>query len=1086
MIAGRTIAEHLGNVADHLGYNGEQLTRDLIEGRTVQSQALVASIGFVQNFGINFGADRLFRYFGKNAFESARNVDDAARVLGKNSEDVGKSIDNTTTPLYDRYAEPHDVVDIDSAVPVSKPSGGRQFVNDEATVQAALARRGIGEDGLNNFDRPYFTNWSAVTDDASLQNVLKEATSTLKRLKGFPQDLDYALRHAASWWADNKGLIDDNLDALALNFKEGMTEATRKAQGVTALLGPKGPIETVLKEYSQVTDEGYIAASLVAEELGIRIQKLARQAINLDEAFVDTIDFSSTVENLLNLHEKANLFLIPLRRAKRQWAVDGTLQQRKQLKRVKDADIQGAIKQADPVSSNAPSESFQTIKVDDADPGSTLRQLYDKYVAGDDVAGQTLKDYLRLVAYSDPSVAVSQVSGLTNVLATQLRKGNTDATTNLFYFSMLSRAATQTASAASNLSRLIAEPIGAALSGHRAYGLGQFVGGWQALGDARQVLVKAIRDGKASNGGAKIDSIVVDLKQKNLQLDQLWLGAQKELNASNASPGDRFATWLSYVGQKAANSPLIATPGRLLLGADEWSKSIVASQIATGRAFQEAADSGIKYGTPEFEKLVKGHLNEVFRDGVRSGKIIDQDVLRVAKNISFQEDIPIKGNFVDNAFLAVQQAADNSGFWKFVSPFTRVSYNILEVSARYEPTGAFTRFLPKYKDILAGKLGDTAKLQLESQIAFGQMWSVSVAAAASAGFVTGVNSGNLPKQSFIIPANNKDGYIAIPYGKLEPFATITSVIADVVNGVREEVISKGEYEKFVSNIVFSLGMSSFDKTFMTGMADFGALFDARNLSEGSIKGFGNMVSTVSPGAVRMVADWTNPYKTISSMTNNPWETFSRQFLARAVGGHGNPIMYDELSGLPIPKVTDAVAGSDRWALVAASAFNELAFPGKITNAAKGDPIRQMLDKVSFKVDVASSIKTFEGISLNPDQQSILSKDLHDFGNLRGKLKGYFDSDRFKRLQREFNATRKADDPITGSSNEGTRANAIRAVIHQELDAIYRAAKMEAATQGRLRNDPDFIRKRYKVDGVSSLTPPTQNSGLQGLLSMANK
>ena len=281
-------------------------------------------------------------------------------------------------------------------------------------------------------------------------------------------------------------------------------------------------------------------------------------------------------------------------------------------------------------------------------------------------------------------------------------------------------------------------------------------------------------------------------------------------------------------------------------------------------------------------------------------------------------------------------------------------------------------------------------------------------------------------------------------------------------------------------------MASSDKTFKTGRADFGSLFDARNLSEGSIKGFGSMFATVSPGAVRMVADWTNPYKTISSMTNNPWETFSRQFLARAVGGHGNPIMYDELSGLPIPKVTDAVAGSDRWALVAASAFNELAFPGKITNAAKGDPIRQMLDKLSFKVDVASSIKTFEGISLNPDQQSILSKDLHDFGNLRGKLKGYFDSDRFKTLQREFNATRKADDPITGSSNEGTRANAIREVIHQELRTIYRAAKMEAATQGRLRNDPDFQRKRLAATTTGQVTQQPVRSDWQGLLSWVNK
>ena len=1087
LIAGRKLAEGLGHLANHLGFDGPQLTRDLIEGRTIQSQALVAGIGFLQNYGINFSADRLFRYFGDNVFKSFRNTDDAARVLGRSGDDVAKSIDNINTPLYDKLSEPHQVVDIDSAVPVSKPSKGRTFINDEAAVQAALRKNGIAEDGLSDADRAYFTNWSAVSDDVGIKKVLEEATSTLKRLKGFPSDMKVSLSRASDWWSENKFLLDDgDVDSVVHNFSD-LTKTLESKEGVVALAEQsKGglKLDTYLREYAATSEEGFIAAALVGEELGVRIQKLARQAINLDESFAESIDFADAVENLLNLHEKANLFLIPLRRGKRKWAVEGTLQQRKQLKRIKDVDIRGAVKKQDPLSSDAPARSFQTIKVDSADDGATLRELWERYQDGDDAAGATLKSYLRFVAYTDPSTALNQVDSLTNVLAKELKKGNSDATSNLFYAWMLSRPATQTASAASNIARLIAEPLGAAFSGKPAYGLGQLVGGWGSWSASHKVFMKALKDGIATNGGAKLDNVATDLKTASLKLDQQFLGAIKELNANGASDWDKLSLRVSYEWQKASLNPLVGTPGRLLMASDEWTKSIVGSQIATARAYQEAADLGISRSEPYFKKMLAHHMNLVFKDGVATGKILDEDVLRVAKNVTFQDEVPINGNFVDNAFLAMKDAADSSAMWRFVSPFTRVSHSILEVSARYEPSGVFRALVPKYKAILAGELGETAKLQLESQIAFGRVWSMGVVTAASLGFVTGVNSESLPKQSFILPRPDGKGYVALPYGKLEPFATITSIIADTVSALRDDVISEGEYDRALSNVIFGLGMATFDKTFMTGMTDFGSIFDAKNLSEGSLKGLGNILATLSPGVVRAPADWLQPYKNFSSQTNNPWTTLLGQVKSRAIGGIGNPIQYDELTGKPIPKVSTAGAGDNYWALVGASLVNEFIYPGKIQDAAKNDPVKMTLDKVNYKLNTASSIKTVEGISLTPEQQSILSKDLHDVANLRGKLQAYFDSSAFKSIYQQLQAVRRADSPI-GSSDEGTRANAYRAVIHANIDAIRRAAKLEAISKGRLANDPDLQRKRQVAanDGFA-IESANNNNDWKGLLEWA--
>ena len=54
LMAGRTLAAAVGEVAEYLQPgSGEQLARDLVEGKTVNSQVLITVAGFLQNLGIN-------------------------------------------------------------------------------------------------------------------------------------------------------------------------------------------------------------------------------------------------------------------------------------------------------------------------------------------------------------------------------------------------------------------------------------------------------------------------------------------------------------------------------------------------------------------------------------------------------------------------------------------------------------------------------------------------------------------------------------------------------------------------------------------------------------------------------------------------------------------------------------------------------------------------------------------------------------------------------------------------------------------------------------------------------------------------
>ena len=173
-------------------------------------------------------------------------------------------------------------------------------------------------------------------------------------------------------------------------------------------------------------------------------------------------------------------------------------------------------------------------------------------------------------------------------------------------------------------------------------GLGRIIGGTAGWSDSLQNAAQAFKTGQGLNSGQKIDIDAKSFQAKDLQLDQTWQGVRKELIAEGKSwnSPEMVTSWLSYTRQKIANKPIMSVAARALLAQDEWAKTIYATQVAAGRAWKEAAESNIKRGTDEFEKLVSDHTKEVFRDGVRTGKIIDDEVLLGAKGLTFQKDIP--------------------------------------------------------------------------------------------------------------------------------------------------------------------------------------------------------------------------------------------------------------------------------------------------------------------------------------------------------------------------------------------------------------------------------------------------------------
>ena len=1085
LVAGRSLAGKFGELADSLGMDGAQLTRDLIEGKTFESQAFTAVIGFFQNLGINFVPGKVLEKIGNSTGKKvvANPLEEkVAKVLKQDPDTTVKQLNDRYEPNYTPDAEPSDAVDINSTVlTVKSASPDNPWISEPGMVAEILRKKGIAQDGFDDAQRNFFTNWEAITTKKSYQSSLQLATNTLKKLVDFPTDLKIATDRGLYMFNQIKQSLDlDDFDNAARIFREGSTTPLNTSTNSADI-----PDEIFLREFAITDRDALATAGLIGEELGVRLKKAATQANNLEGL---GIDFTNAVENLLELQDKTALFMIPLRRGKRIWSVEGTIQTTEQLDKLRDADVSSILKKVDPISAEAPSRMFERIKGVDGAEKNTVRELYDQYKAGDVASGQTLKAYINAVAYSDPRTVLFNVVDLTKTLTDNVKRGNNDAVRALTYASRLSRLGTQTAANLNTILLTVGDPIGNMLSGVKAgyknndwsesaYGLGTFVGGLEGAQDGLNAFIRSVRTNEqfVKQGGQRFDADVKNLKQQQQILEENYKGATKRLNDLNASTGEKFSLWLSYAMQTIANDPIVGYGARLLMAADEGMTVIRGAQIARGRAFQEAVQTGTFSNKKELQRLIKVNNDKIFLEGKRTGKIVDGEVLQSARKLTFTSqinelgsDLEIKGwgavgNLVDNAFQALEDKAKDSAFWNLVSPFTRVTYESLEAVARYDPIGFTRKLHPRYKAILAGDYGDTAMLQLKSNIAQGQLFTISAIGLAYFGLTTGENSGNMPKRSIIIPApGTSKGYVALSYARLEPYATIIATTTDFVQGMRDEVITMGQYEKFVENMVISLGMSLIDKSFMDGMQKMVQLLDTNRMLSGNaapaVAGFtGNFV----PRIADMIGDFSIPYKSLAGNDESGLVSFLENLSKSSFGGAGLPSDYDIYTGKKIPKGATIGDSDNYWAAVGGSIISELGWTGNAVDAAATNKVRNKLDEIGYKPKTGTYFRQVNSIPLNSQETSDLKRGMHEYGKLSQRLKRFFNSDDFKIPYRKMQATRKYQVQTLGNTMSGDAKKHYQKIM-EGIDAVFSRAKLESA-KAVLYPKPDFREKKRRIE-----------------------
>ena len=356
-----------------------------------------------------------------------------AKILDSSPEDVAKAVDDTVDPGYTAQAEPSDVIDVDTFLPTSKPSKGNKHVSEEALIREIVqGRSGVGRDGLTDADRSYFTNWAAISDKEGMAEVLNEITAGYRRLKKFPTDVKEVAR-AAQFWKANRALLNDDVESFAKKmYQEG---------GVKPLDGRKGMTDyadidwkRAMREEMMADEEGFTILALAGEQLGVQTTKMARMLKSLE---FGSMDFTNAMEVFVNYHEKLTCCLSP-KTAKRKWAAEGFAQQgkmRQGLENIVGSERINISKVYEDAGATA--DDFTRIGFNEANPGGTLRQLWDKYKGGDEGWKKVLKAYMDHLATVPPDMAHQAANKMAYVLDRYLKDQVKDTLGSLWYAGML-------------------------------------------------------------------------------------------------------------------------------------------------------------------------------------------------------------------------------------------------------------------------------------------------------------------------------------------------------------------------------------------------------------------------------------------------------------------------------------------------------------------------------------------------------------------------------------------------------------------------------------------------------------------------
>lgn len=536
----------------------------------------------------------------------------------------------------------------------------------------------------------------------------------------------------------------------------------------------------------------------------------------------------------------------------------------------------------------------------------------------------------------------------------------------------------------------------------------------------------------------------VNLNSKFILEEAQGLAAIERLKmAAKPGSGEERAAGFVEALFRFTHNPLMSLPSRMLIGEDDFFKTLVArSRVQTEAMYKAVTDAK---NDNDVDTLFQSYMTEFSKHiDPTTGRILDPDLINYTERATFQQDpgrvVNAFGNFIDQTPF---------GIGRVFTPFIRTPANILAYTGQHTP--GLARFLTQYKEAI--RSGDDLLIaELKGREAIGTMTVGLVGLAAMNGSVTG-NGPADPKERDIWlrtnrPMSIKVGNNWVSYQSLEPLSTIISTVADIA--MLANMGSANAAERIAGQLGFAIAAAVTQKSYLSGLADIAEMVDPTNLTpEGFSRSMLNNLNNFIPGAGirRMFANAIDPY-------------------LKEVNGELQRALNVAIPGYKLlgPTKVDFLTGEE-MSSAAGGLYNAIS-PIRIMPANK-DPVKKMLVDINYEMKDLIKFGQ-ENVELTAEQRRTLAIEMHKTGVY----------DKLNRLRKEewFQADVKEwrDRGLTFSTedNRPRHYQAVSRIINNSKQAAFR--KMERTDPGYATLVREARRSRVQsrrgvYDAIDNLT-----------------
>ena len=746
----------------------------------------------------------------------------------------------------------------------------------------------------------------------------------------------------------NKDFTDSlkTYDNLFVDDESGLMKKLLSEAGETVSTSKKGVVG--------VTTETLGAAKITIASLANDLYTLSKKAERADTAQIADADYYERISDrllgLLELYKESTQFF---------GGSLGALRVRA-LQNLDQREIDQIIKNTEVDESDTALTIFAMKKM--------VKEAKDAYRRGDANGLEAMRRLTRALQLSggDPSKTLSFArTAFTNLSEVAARN---------FYNSILSGVKTIFRNG-SVVYGLIERPssiiIGGALNLNPAQMRAGLAGYHSILGSAKEawhVAARTIKTGVPAN--QSVNQFIRRSETKN---------ALETLDQVASTRPEKIA--VGFLKWQYAVSDYFDFPEKLMMGMDDYFKTILVRQRIDEKATLEAMESGI-YDPKKFMELKMTKYANVMDP--QTGTIKSAAFKEYAEIGTFQSDPGKVANYISGAVSAIP-----GGTWMI--PFIRTPANILTYQLEHLPV--VRSFSKNYRAAKDG--GDELLLaEMNGRQAIGVMTITASAYMAANNLITG----DMPdprkepaeyqrwKDLGIKPRSLNAGGAQISYNMVEPLSNIIAASANMTRVINTYGMSEDFGDRLVTALAITIAGSFTERSYFQGLA---------NLAE-----LANPETWTSAGAAKAGLNAINNQLPISGLRRGIANTFdgnmreySNEFdrmLQNALPIYRNfaPAMISIRTGKPMKNPNGNI-----WN---ANVPFEVGIPGD-------DKVVDMLGEIEFKW--GDRLDKFKNIPLNRDQKAIVRKAMFDF-NVFGRIenemkKPYFKDDLKKWKERHF-------------------------------------------------------------------------------------